>query len=129
MTTDPEPLTPEERFAAEHAFLFNHATGTPEEIASTLTAFTALRDMIDSDRFEMGILLTALTTLDNRVSGLESHDCTPDLGPLKPFIPPDPETVPVPRSLIDALVNWWEGVGKLSQLAAEYDAWKAGQQR
>jgi hypothetical protein len=72
-----EPLTPEERYEQELPNIDTYAVSI---------CIAALRDMIDSDRMEMGLLLTALTTLDNRVSVLEAHDGTPDLGPLKPFL-------------------------------------------
>ena len=54
-----DPWTPEERFARDHMLIGDVAAAS---------CLTALRAMIEADRYEANLLLAALNTLDNRVS-------------------------------------------------------------
>ena len=70
--SEPEPLTPEEKYA-EAKFALSRENQNAADVDME-TMIVALRAMIESDRMEMNLLLAALTTLDNRVSVLEAID-------------------------------------------------------
>jgi hypothetical protein len=133
---EPEPPTPEERYAAEHAYFRNHADVSVDDTGSLLTLFTALRDMIEADRAEIGRLTETvnrqqqslehvglrLAVTQGRVAALSATES-----------PTDPETVTAPKSLVDALEQIFamslppKCSYLLIELKREYDAWKAGQ--
>ena len=147
--SDPEPLTPEGAadgltpdvwFDAAYDELGLASPASDGERNATRCALTALRDMIasldaevarltatvnqqDEDQRKLVVLLGTIrdnqaddvTAIRQRISALDS--------------PTDPETVTVPRSLVDSLSAWHGRRTKsnLDYLLREYDAWKAGQ--
>lgn len=138
---EPDPPTPEELFTLQRENWFDAPFDykrAPHEIIDMLDA---LRDMIESDRAEIGLL----TDTVNRQDRLITEFVTTTAGDFREvaqrlfslenpisLASPDPETVAVPRSLVDALAVCRPHIGTAarsvwSDLADEYDAWKAGQ--
>jgi hypothetical protein len=129
---EPEPPTPEERYAAEHAYFRNQADVSVDDTGSLLTLFTALRDMIESDRAEIGRLTETINRQQRQLEhlGLRLAGTQGRVAALSAIeSPTDPETVTVPRSLMDAIERYrtvpWSS--NWTAFATAYDAWKAGQ--